>query len=118
MVAGPREKKMSNKQHRPLLVTFDDVLWDKPVITLKTKCALFTEPSSLQVLLLDGSDTWTPYNLEQRHGTQNRATNIEVLSRAGMAAVSTMVTIGQFCWAVHVEWKNTDVQNKLLCSVA
>lgn len=91
-----------------------DRVWSQN-IRLATKCKVYR--AVVISTLLYGCETWCPYQrhlrqldqLQQRHlrslmkiTWRDKVSNTEVLSRAGMPAVSTLVMSAQLRWAGHV----------------
>ena len=90
-------------------------VWDRRGITVETKIKVYR--AAVLTTLLYGSETWTVYRrhkteLNHFHTThlrkllrirwQDKIPDTEVLARAGLPSIHTLLKKSQLCWAGHV----------------
>ena len=90
-------------------------VWTNPKLTMKMKMAVYN--ACILSTLLYGSETWTTYtHQEKRLNTfylrslrcilgiswQDKVTNTDVLSHAGLPTMYTLLRQCQLCWLGHV----------------
>ena len=90
-------------------------VWSNPMLTEKTKMAVYN--TCVISTLLYGGETWTTYARQERRlntfhmrslrrilgiSWQDKVPNTEVLSRAGLPSMFTLLRQRRLCWLGHV----------------
>ena len=103
-------------------------VWENDMLTTKTKMNVYQ--ACVLSTLLYGSEAWTLYSYQERRLNtfhlrclrrlqgltwQDRVTNIDVLAKAGMASMQTMLTTRRLRWLGHVaRMQDNRIPKKLL----